>query len=74
MELITLLAYINRFKEVKQASEPIRTIRLANLMTDLEGAYSIPLFGKERIEKFEQLNPDVMQLYRSVSKARVFSD
>lgn len=66
--------YTKRFKEIlstKQSSH-VKSVRLASLMTDLEGAFQIPIFGKERIENFEKQQPHTMQLYRSVSEAREF--
>lgn len=68
-----MLGYTERFKEIvnSKQSDDHKAVRLATLMTDLEGAYQIPLFGKERIEAFEKVNPHVMQLYRTVSAERV---
>jgi hypothetical protein len=65
------LGYTKRLNEIlcSRPSEQ-RDRRLANFMTDLEGAYQIPLVGKDRIEDFEVRNPKVMQLYRIASKAR----
>ena len=66
--------WLKRYKEIvdSKANKDIKSMRLANLMTDLESAYNIPLFGKKRIEVFEAIHPHVMQLYRTVSEARVF--
>ncbi|MBS4190351.1 hypothetical protein KHA94_09070 [Bacillus sp. FJAT-49705] len=66
--------YTKRLKEIlstKQSSH-IKSVHLASLMTDLEGSFQIPLFGKERIQVFEKQNPQVIQLYRTVSEAREF--
>lgn len=67
-------SYTDRFKEItlSKSTAHIKSVRLASLMTDLEGAFQIPLFGKERIENFERKQPHIMQLYRSVSEAREF--
>jgi len=66
--------WTNRFKEIvdAKANNGIKSMRLSNLMTDLESAYNIPMVGKKRIELFEAIHPHVMQLYRTVSEARVF--
>lgn len=65
-----MLTLTNRFKEImaSKASTDMKDRRLAALMTDLEGAYGIPMLRKEA---FEQENVHVMQLYRTVSEARV---
>ncbi|GGH83656.1 hypothetical protein JOD43_002154 [Pullulanibacillus pueri] len=66
-----MLGYTNRFKNIiaSKASERVKTIRLAAMMTDLEFAYDIPMINKE---SFAKANPHVMRLYRTVSEARVF--
>lgn len=63
--------FTKRFKEITQsgASEESKTERLSILMTDLEGAYSIPMLNNER---FNKENKEVMQLYRAVEGARIF--
>lgn len=64
-----MLDYTNRFKNIigSNASNDIKNIRLANLMSDLEAAYQIPIL-KNR--DFESANPFLMQLYRTISEAR----
>ncbi len=64
-----MLEYTNRFNGIiaSNSSQDIKDVRLANLMTDLEAAYDIPMM---RSEGFEYDNPHVMQLYRTVSEAR----
>lgn len=54
-------------KECK--NEDMRTKRLAELMTEMEGRFNIPLL---KDEKYNQFNSEVMELYLEVSKARVF--
>lgn len=63
-------SFQTRYSEILQCDEPIRTERLATLMSDLEQSYSIPTLYNPTYEK---LNPDVMQFYREVSAARNFS-
>lgn len=64
-----MLTYTNRLKEIIYSNAPrfIKDRRLANLMTDLEQAYGIPVL---RNIEFEKENPFLMQLYRTVSEAR----
>jgi len=64
-----MLQYTNRLKEILASNAPrfIKDRRLANLMTDLEQAYGIPVL---RNIEFEKENPFLMQLYRTVSEAR----
>lgn len=47
-----------------------RAVRLAEVMTEMEHHYKIPLVGKDRMEKFEQEHPDVWSLYFTISSAR----
>lgn len=66
-----MLGYTKRLQEILSLPQSAqRDMRLANLMTDLEAAYQIPVIGKERIETFKEKHPHVMQLYRTVSAAR----
>ncbi|MEK4181754.1 hypothetical protein NSQ61_20135 [Aeribacillus sp. FSL K6-1121] len=64
-----MLMFTKRFKNILSSKTPqsIKDARLANLMSDLERAYNIPML---RNENFEKQNPFVMQLYRTVSEAR----
>lgn len=64
-----LQSYRNRFEEIKKNDEPIRTRRLASLMSDLELSYNIPVFTEA---VYAKKNPEVMALYREVSNARTF--
>lgn len=58
-----------RFEEIKQGKEPVRTNRLSALMTDMEQVYKIPcLFDAT----YASNNPVVMRLYREISRARRF--
>ncbi|WP_017726734.1 hypothetical protein [Halalkalibacterium ligniniphilum] len=66
-----MLGFTNRFKEIMTCkSYQLKQKRLANLMSDLERLYQIPLFGHERIQDFQKKNPFVIQLYGTVSAAR----
>lgn len=66
-----MFGFTQRFKDIMSSDgfNYFKTMRLSSLMTDLEGAYGIP-FLKD--EKFEKKNPYLMQLYHTVSNARVF--
>lgn len=65
--------YTKRLKEIMQIKNvDQRNQRLANLMTDLEQAYQIPMIGKDRIERFKEKNIFAWQLYRTVSFSREF--
>ena len=65
----TLERFNNRYAQILETKEPTRTMRLTNLMNDMEQVYQIPM---QRNEAFEQLNVRVMHLYRAVSRARDF--
>ncbi|MET3507072.1 hypothetical protein [Halalkalibacter oceani] len=66
-----MLGYTKRLKEITSSKlSHQRDVRLANLMTDLEAAYQIPLVGKERIERFKAEQPFAWRLYHAVSDAR----
>jgi hypothetical protein len=64
-----MLMFTKRFKNILSSKTPqnIKDARLANLLSDLERAYNIPVL---RNIEFEKENPFVMQLYRTVSEAR----
>lgn len=66
-----MLVYTDRFKNITEStlSNQVKDTRLASLMTDLEHVYGIPMI---RNEQFEQENPCLMQLYRTVSMERSF--
>jgi hypothetical protein len=66
-----MLEFTNRLKEIQDAfvSVNIKDYRLANLMSDLESAYQIPMMRKP---EFEKANPFVIQLYKTVSESRSF--
>ena len=64
-----LQAFQDRYFEILEAKEPMRTNRLTNLMTDLEQCYNIPMMHNPA---YASANPEVMNLYQSVSKSRQF--
>ena len=65
-----MLLYTNRLKEIRSIKNAdLRDARLANMMTDLESAYNIPML---RDESYYAKHPFVMQLYRTVSEERTF--
>ena len=63
----TLERFHDRCTQILETKEPTRTMRLSNLMNDMEQVYLIPM---RKNEAFEQLNVRVMHLYRAVSRAR----
>ena len=63
----TLERFHDRYTQILETKEPTRSMRLRNLMNDLEQVYFIPM---RKNEAFEQLNVRVMHLYRAVSRAR----
>lgn len=66
-----LTKHQERFEEINTCKDKhIKTLRLSALMTDMEGAYEIPLIGNLRIEAFKQAYPNVMELYKKASYAR----
>lgn len=63
-----MLYYTNRLKEICSIKNTdLRNARLANLMTDLEHAYNIPMLKND---DYNTKHPFVMQLYRTVSAER----
>lgn len=65
-----MLLYTNRLKEIRSIKNTdLRDARLANLMSDLETVYNIPMLYDE---SYNAENPFVMQLYRTVSEERTF--
>lgn len=74
MRMGEMLGYTNRFIEIREAevSNSIKDVRLANLMTDLEAKYQIPIFQSDRSIAFEKENQALMQFYRTVSAERAF--
>ena len=59
--------WTERFNQILGGAQTLKDKRLANLMTDLEQAYDIPILNDE---EYNRKNPFVVQLYRAVSEAR----
>lgn len=49
----------------------IKATKLANLMTDMERLYSIPMLKNE---EWERENRKVIALYRKISRSRFFDE
>lgn len=47
-----------------------KAVRLADLMTELEGRYQIPMIGEERIAAFMARYPDIWRLYELIRNQR----
>lgn len=63
-----MLTWTNRLKEIRSIENTeLRDARLANLMSDLETVYGIPMLNNKN---YNEENPNVMQLYRTVSAER----
>jgi len=65
---------INRQYEIimeSSESQHIKATKLARLMTDMEGFFSIPMMKNE---EYESKNRKVMALYRKISRSRVFGE
>jgi len=59
--------WTERFNQILGGDQTLKDKRLAQLMTDLEHAYSIPILNNE---EYNRKNPFVVSLYRAVSEAR----
>ena len=62
-----LSEYERRYEAVDALDEPSRSRLLAEIMSDMESEFKIPV---QRSEVFDRANPAVMALYRKVSYAR----
>ena len=62
-----MLGWTERFNQILGGAQTLRDKRLAQLMTDLEQAYDIPILNDE---EYNRENQFVVQLYRAVSEAR----
>ena len=72
-EMIVMLEqFENRYDDIKGSprDNEIKTLRMSALMTDMETAFQIPIYGIERIEAFKRAFPEVFSFYREVSYAR----
>ncbi|MEC1387351.1 hypothetical protein [Aerococcus viridans] len=64
------LTEINRrYEEIMQAdvSDYYKTVKLAELMTEMEAEYRIPMLKKP---EWEEKNRKVISLYRKISRSR----
>lgn len=59
--------WTERFNQILGGAQCLKDKRLAQLMTDLEQAYNIPILNDE---EWNKRNSFVYQLYRAVSEAR----
>ena len=62
-----MLKWTERFNQILGGAQCLKDKRLAQLMTDLEQAYNIPILNDE---EYNRENPFVVQLYQAVSEAR----
>lgn len=62
-----MLGWTKRFNQILGGAQTLKDKRLAQLMSDLEQAYNIPILNDE---EYNLKNPFVVQLYRAVSEAR----
>ncbi len=72
-EMIEMLEqFENRFDEIQETpvNKDIKSVRMSALMTDMEIAFQIPIYGLERIEAFKRAFPGIIEFYREVSFAR----
>lgn len=69
-----LIKFKQRFEDIQKSKrdDDIKSIRMAALMTDMEVAFQMPLYGAERIAAFKRAFPGVVEFYREVSFARKF--
>ncbi|MGG4263728.1 hypothetical protein [Peribacillus simplex] len=68
------LSEINRkYEIIMESNEPqySKSTKLAHLMTDMEGFFSIPMMKNE---EWENKNRKVIDLYRKISRSRVFDE
>lgn len=66
-----LIRFKQRFDDIQSAKDiEIKRIRAEALMTDMENAFQIPIFGADRIQAFNFAFPEVLKFYREVSLAR----
>lgn len=69
-ECMKIQNFRDRFLMIQGCKDDeVRTGCLADLMTDMEGTFHIPLLYDE---EFNRKNPVAMALYRDISNARVF--
>lgn len=67
-----LIKFKQRFEDIQNAKRDsyIRSVRMGALMTDMEVAFQMPMYGANRIAAFKRAFPGVIEFYREVSSAR----
>lgn len=63
-----LAEYKRRYWEAMNASRSRRDFLLADIMTDMEREFRIPVISMSRAKK--EVHPEVLRLYRLVSDSR----
>ncbi|OHR68702.1 hypothetical protein HMPREF3291_08620 [Bacillus sp. HMSC76G11] len=64
-----MLIYTKKYYDILALPKRKRSLKFANLMTELEVNFKIPMINSNR---FNQENPYLMQLYRMISNERQF--
>jgi len=65
----TLTDYRNIYYEIDKLKEPKRTLKLSELMTELEQVYNIPMLNNK---VFNENNKALITLYQEISTSRKF--
>lgn len=67
-----LIKFKQRFEDIQSSKRDryIRSVRMGALMTDMENAFQMPMYGAERIAAFKRAFPGVVEFYREVSFSR----
>jgi hypothetical protein len=70
---VTLTDINKRYEDImfSNDTQQVKTTKLSNLMTEMEGVFSIPML---RDDEWESENRKVIALYRKISKSRVFNN
>lgn len=64
-----MLVYTRKYNDILALPKGKRSVKLAVLMTELEITFKIPMINSD---KFNQENPFLMELYRTISGERTF--
>jgi hypothetical protein len=72
MTMREMSKWTRRLLDILNSDTPtdLKDQRLANLMSDMEEAYQIPVLDREKRKQFEKQNPFVMAMYNAVAEAR----
>jgi len=65
----TLTDYRNEYYKIDKLKEPKRTLKLSELMTELEQVYNIPMLNNK---DFNKNNKAIITLYQEISTSRKF--